>query len=139
MNEILRHDNRSENTSNGLFHFSVNITRFKFQSMGFLMHDFFASFIGKPAEAFISTALSSKIPWFYWKTRNVSQFSVIKISTRTNFIHLRSKLTSEICQKARRLDGKMSQNRFKMCVFSFFSRKTTIFKEKRETVFSFLF
>ena len=36
MNEIWRHDYRSENISNDVFHFSVNIVRFEFKPMDFL-------------------------------------------------------------------------------------------------------
>ena len=71
------------------------------------------------------------------KKENVIWFSVIKIYTPTNFMCLRSKLISEICQKVESFDGKMTQNRLKTCTFSFFSLKIITFKEKPETLFYF--
>ena len=53
-------------------------------------------------------------------------------------MRLQSKLTSEICQKVESLEGKIAQNRLKTCTFSFFYRRTTTFKERRETSFDFL-
>ena len=51
---------------------------------------------------------------------------------------LQSKLVSEICVKVGSLDGKMTQNRFKMYFCIFFSRKATTYKEKKEILFYFL-
>ena len=55
MNEIWRHDCRSENTSNNVFHFRVNLIELEFQLMGFLMYDFFVRFVQKSAQTVIST------------------------------------------------------------------------------------
>ena len=53
-------------------------------------------------------------------------------------MHLRSELTSEICQKIRGLDGKTKQNRLKVPTLPPFFSKTTEFIGKRETVNDFL-
>ena len=51
------------------------------------------------------------------------------MSTPANFIHLQSKLTSEIFQKIGILDEKMTQNQLKACTL-FFSQKTDAFKNE---------
>ena len=130
MNEIWSFDYRNENTSNDVFCFSVNLIGFEFQPTDFFHVRLFHSFCPKITSNFHSAPLSSKIS-FHRKIESVICFSVIKISTPTNFMHLRSKLTLEIHQKIGSLDEKMSQNWLKTCAFSFFfPQKTTIFKEK---------
>ena len=87
---------------------------------------FFVRFVRKSAQTFTSTALSPKSSWFYRKRENVICFPVLKISTPTDFMRLRSKLTSEICQKVR-----IDENWLKMYNFHFFSRKATLKKEEK--------
>ena len=56
-------------------------------------------------------------------------------------MHLRSKLTSEMCQKVGRLDGKTEQKRFKkfnLPLPPFFFQKTITFIEKQKTLIDFL-
>ena len=132
MNEIWRLDYGNENTSNDVFHFSVNILGFEFQQTAFLLCDFFARFDQKSVQTFISTDLSLKISWFYRKMDNFIWFSIIKISTPTNFMRLRSKLTHEMCQRIRHVDGNMTQNRFKLWNFSLFFSKNYYFLEENE-------
>ena len=52
-------------------------------------------------------------------------------------MHLRSKLTSEICQKVERLDGKTTQNHLKAPNLSSFSQITAVFIEKRLKLIDF--
>ena len=80
-----------------------------------------------------------KFHGFIEKRKKSFDFFVIKISTPTNLMCLWSKLTTEICQKAGWLDGKMTQNQLKTCMFSlFFSRKITTFKAALKSKHYFL-
>ena len=54
-------------------------------------------------------------------------------------MHLRSKLTSEMCPKTGGLDRETEQNRLKVSTLPHFLQKTTVFIEKRKTVIDFLF
>ena len=105
MTEIRRYDYRNENISNDGFYFCLNIIGFEFQPMKFLACDFFVRFVRKLAQMIISTFFLESI---IEKRKPSFHFSLIKISTSANFMRLRSKLTSEIRQKVRRLDEKMS-------------------------------
>ena len=141
MNEICRHDYRSENASNDVSHFSVNIVEFEFQSIGFFYVGHFCSFCPKISsnvnfDAFIHEN-------FVVLLKNGKRHLILcyKINTLANFIRLRSKLSSELCQRVGSINRKMAQNRLETCNFSFFFSflsKTIIFKEKRETLFYFL-
>ena len=127
MNEIWRHGYRSENTPNDAFHFSVTITGFEFQPIGFFTWGFFSRFIGKSVQMFILAPLSSKISWFYRQTENIIWFSVIEISTPTN---LRTKLTSKIYQKLESADGKNhSKSAQNVHFFIFFLEKLLLLKK----------
>ena len=53
-------------------------------------------------------------------------------------MHLRSKLTSELCQKMGGLDRKTEQNRLKVLTLPTFSQTVSVFIEKRKTPFDFL-
>ena len=54
-------------------------------------------------------------------------------------MHLRSKLTSEICQKVGNLDEKTEQICLKVHILPpFFFQKTTTFIKKQETLIDFL-
>ena len=53
-------------------------------------------------------------------------------------MHIRSKLTSEICPKTVGLFGKAEQNRLKKPTLSpFLKKKTTVFVEERKTLVNF--
>ena len=62
---------------------------------------------------------------------NFVRFSNIKIKKSINFTLLRSKLTSETCQKVGSLHGKTEQNRLKASTLPPFSEITDAFIEKR--------
>ena len=127
MSEIWSLDYRSENISNDVLHFSINIIGFEFQQLDFLTFFPPTRFIRKSVQTFISTSLYSKISSFYRKMDNITWFSVIKRSTPRNFRCLLSKLTSEICQREGfkcKIHLKSAQN----VNFHFFSRKITTFK-----------
>ena len=50
-------------------------------------------------------------------------------------MHLRSKLTSEMCQKIGGLNGKTNQNLLQVPIFPLFLKKTnTVFIEKRKAL-----
>ena len=73
----------------------------------------------------------------YRKTENGIRLSVIKINISTNFMLLRSKLTSEISQKIESLDKKITQNWFKMWFF-FISKLLHLKKNEKRYLFSFI-
>ena len=54
-------------------------------------------------------------------------------------MRLRSKLTSEICQKVGGVNGKMTQNWLKTCTFSFFLGKPLPLKKNEERYFIFYY
>ena len=61
---------------------------------------------------------------------NAVRFSIIKVRISINFMHLRPKLTSEICQKVGSLDGKTKQKHPKSPTLPTFSQKNLyIFSE----------
>ena len=72
----------------------ISITELEFQPIGFLVCHFFAILIQKLTLTFILTLFSWILDGL---TENTVRFSIIKISII--FMHLWSKLTSEICQK----------------------------------------
>ena len=49
-------------------------------------------------------------------------------------MHLRSKLTSDICQKVERLNGKMAQNQLKANSFSFFFLEKALPLKKKKVI-----
>ena len=65
----------------------------------------------------------SNTGWFIGETINAVRFSIIKIRTSINFMHLRLKLTLELCQKAGSVDGKTKQNHLKAPTLPSFSQK----------------
>ena len=87
------HDYWNENTPDGIFHFFVSVIELEFQPIGFLI-----TFIRKLIKMFILN-LFSNIGRFNRKMKNAVRFSIIKIRISVNFMYLRSKLTSDICQK----------------------------------------
>ena len=54
------------------------------------------------------------------------------------FMHLRLKLTSEICLKVGNLGRKIEQNHLKVPTLSSFFQNTTAFIEKQKTLIDFL-
>ena len=64
--------------------------------------------------------------------------SIIKIRLFIIYIHLRSKLSSEICSKVGSLDGKTEQKYLKELTLPPFLQKITVFIEKRKTLTDFL-
>ena len=79
-----------------------------------------------------------KISKFYRKAENAISFSVIKISTPTNFMRLRSKLKSEIGQKVESSDREVTQIWLETCTFSFFCHeKPLLLEKKQEALFYF--
>ena len=95
---IWMHDYWIKNTSNDIFHFSVSI-RAPVSANRFSRAELFHHFYPKiDSNAHLNSAFSN-IRWFNRKTINAARLSIIKISIISK--HLRSKLTSEICQKIR--------------------------------------
>ena len=72
------------------------------------------------------------IGWFNRKTVNVVWFPITRIRILINFMHSRSKQTSEICQKVQRLDGKTNQNRLKALTLPFFFLKKPLYLLKND-------
>ena len=128
----------SENASNDIFHFSVSIIELEFQPIGFLAWHFFVTFIRKLTQTLILTLFFRIMGKFNIKRKNTVRFSIIKIRLCIIFIHLRSKLTSEICPKAGSLRGKTGQNCLKVPTLLPFNQKPTAFIEKRKTLVDFL-
>ena len=106
-NEICKLDYSNKNMLNNVFHFSVSITELEFQLIGFLAYHFFITFIQKLIQMLILTLFSgilgsltekqtNKQQQQQKKTVNAAPFSIIKITISITFMHLRSKLTSEI-------------------------------------------
>ena len=97
--------------SNDIFHFSVNVI--ELQPIHFLACHFFCHFYPKiDANAYFSSVFSNN-EWFNRKTKDTVRFFTIKIRISIIFMHLRSKLTSEIGPKIGGLDRKTKQNRLK--------------------------
>ena len=73
------------------------------------------------------------------KRRTQIDFS-LKKKLRVSIIlmHLRSNLTSEICQKIGGLDRKTVQNYFKLPTLQPFVQKTIVFVDKRKTLVDFV-
>ena len=66
--------------------------------------------------------------WLNRETTNTVRFSIMKIRISINFVHLRSKLTAEICSKVGSVDRKTEQNSLKVKLFAtFFHKKYCIF------------
>ena len=96
-----------------IFFIFLSVIELEFQMTGFLTCHFFIPFIRKLTQMLIG--------WFNRKTVSTVRFTIIKIRISMNFIHLRSKLTSEICQKIGSLDGKTNPNRLKLLTLPLFS------------------
>ena len=81
----------------------------------------------------------SKIMRLYRKAENSIRLSVIKIRMHTNCMRLLSKLTAEIWQERRCLDGKTKWIRLLSSILLFFPSKNHCLSAKRKTLFDFLF
>ena len=133
VHEIWMHDYWNENTSNDIFPFSVSVIEIKFQPIGFLACHFFFTFIQKLTKMLILTLFCSILGYLIEKTINTVWFSIIfflKKRLSINFMHLRRKLISEICQQVRSLDRKTNQNRLKSPNLPHFSQQTAVFLNK---------
>ena len=119
------HDYWIENMPNDIFHFSVSIAEFKFLSIDFSHMRLFHHFYSKIVSNAHFVSVSSNIGRFNKKTKNVVRFIGIKIRISIHFMHLGSKWTSEICQKAENLDWKTKKNHLKNA--NFFSKNCCIY------------
>ena len=104
MNEIWRYDYGKENTSNDVVHFFYKYNRIRISANEILDVPFFRPLCPKIGSNVYFHAFFSKTSWFHRKKENIIQFSAIKIPT--NFMHLQTKLTSEMYQKIGSSDGK---------------------------------
>ena len=127
----------NENTSNNIFHFPVSIIELEFQPIGFMTCNFFVTFIGKLTQTLILTLFSQILEGFNRKAKNNVRFFFIKIRISVIFMHLRSKMTSEICLKAGCLHGKAEQNCLKVeNLPPFFQKPLVYWKTKNTCKFS---
>ena len=117
----------NENKSNDIFHYSVSLMELEFQPiLGLSRMPFFHHFYPKIDVNAYFNCVFSNIGWFNRKTANAVRFPIIKIRISITFMHLRSKLTSEMCVKIGGLDGKRKRRRLKVSLcnlFFFFSKK----------------
>ena len=116
----------------------IVFSTFGFQTMFFFYVWFFCPYCPKISSNVHFNAFNLENSIVLLKIGKQHLVFCYKINTLTNLIYLRKKLSSEICQKVRSLDGKMRQNWIKTCTFSLLTRKTTALKEKRETLFSII-
>ena len=110
------------------FHFSVSIVELEFPPINFLACHFFTTFIRKLLQMLILT-LFSVFGWFNRKNADTVRFSIIKIRIFITFMHLRSKLTLEICHEVGSLEEKTKKNRLKEPTLPpfFFSKNRCIY------------
>ena len=129
-----------ENTSLDIFNFSVSIYRTRISADKFSREPLFHHFYLKNDANAHDNFVFSNTGWFNRKTENTVRFSIVKIRLSIIFMHLRSKLTSEICQKIGGLNGKTEQNRPEVPALPpfFFKKKPTVFIEKRKALIDFL-
>ena len=69
INEIWKRDHWIENKYDDVFHFSVSVVEFEFQTISFLTCDFFSRFVRNSVQTFTLTSLSPKICGFIEKRR----------------------------------------------------------------------
>ena len=109
------------------FQFSVSVIELEFQPIGFLARHFFITFIRTLTQMLILTLFSRILDGLTKKTINAVRFSIIKIRMLVICMHLRSKLTSEICQEIGNSDEKTEQNSLKVPTFHLFSKNHCIY------------
>ena len=108
----------------------IFLLELEFQQKSFLAYHFFITFTWKLTQVLILTLFFRILSDLTEKQKNAVRFSILKISLSIIFMHLRSKLISEICQKVGSLDKKTEQICLKVHALPPFSQKTTVFIEK---------
>ena len=113
------HDYWNENVSNEFFSFFCHYYRTRVAADRLSRMPLFHQFYPKIDSNAHFNSVFSNIGWFNRKAVNTVRFSIIRISI--TFMHLRSKLTSEICQKVGSLGEKTEQNSLKVSTLQPFS------------------